>query len=126
MKTETTRDIGHQGEDLAVNVLTAKGYAIIDRNVIIGHAEIDILALKGNRIVIVEVKQRKDDHLDDNYGLDREKIRRLSRAGDSYVRARNLPHEVQIDAVLITTHADGTADIEHIEDLALPPMRRWR
>lgn len=122
----TTKDIGNTGEQLATETLTAKGYAIIDRNLRIGNVEVDILAQLNNRIVIVEVKTRNEDHLDERFGLDREKLRRLARAGDSYVRLRNLPHEVQIDAVLITNFNDGHTEIEHIEDISMPPMRRRR
>lgn len=107
-------------------MLASKGYAIIGRNVIIGHVEVDILAMHGARVVIIEVKTRKDDHLDCNFAIDREKICRLCRAGANYVKINNLPHEVQIDAILITNHADGTVDVEHMEDIALPPRRRRR
>lgn len=120
----TTKRIGDAGERLAEELLTAKGYAIVERNCRMGRVEVDILAMSHNRVIIVEVKTRSEDHLDSRFGLDREKLRRLARAGDTYVRMKNLPHEVQIDVVLITNHADGTAEAEHIEDIALPPMRR--
>lgn len=122
----TTKYIGNEGETLACELLTGKGYAIVGRNVIIGRVEVDILAMNSNRIVIVEVKTRNEDHLDQNFGIDREKIYRLCRAGSTYVKMHNLPHEVQIDAILITNHADGSTDVEHIEDIALPPKRRRR
>lgn len=126
MNHMTTKDIGNAGETLACELLASKGYAIVGRNVVIGRIEIDILAMHANRIVIVEVKTRKEDHLDPDFGLDREKIYRLCRAGSAYVKANNLPHEVQIDAVLITVAADGALSLDHIEDIALPPRRRRR
>lgn len=119
----STKDIGNAGEQEATELLTGKGYAIVDRQIRIGRVEVDILAQKGNRIVLVEVKTRKEDHLDDNFAIDREKLFRLSRAADTYVRMKNLPHEVQIDAILITNHPDGTRTLVHIEDIALPPRR---
>ncbi len=121
-----TKEIGNAGEERAYELLASKGYAIIGRNVIIGHVEVDILAMYGARVVVIEVKTRKDDHLDSNFAIDREKIYRLCRAGANYVKSNNLPHEVQIDAILITNHADGTADVEHMEDIAMPPRRRRR
>lgn len=122
----TTKDIGNSGEELACRTLITKGYAIVDRNIVIGRVEVDILAMRDNRIVIVEVKTRSDQHLDQHFGIDREKIQRLARAGDSYVRTKNLPHEVQIDAILITNYADGRSTVEHLEDIALPPRRHRR
>lgn len=122
----TTKEIGNAGEELACQALIAKGYAIIDRNARIGNVEVDILAQAGGRLVIVEVKTRRSDHVDERFGIDREKILRLCRAGATYVKMKNLPLEVQIDVVLITNNPDGTSEIEHIEDIALPPMRRRR
>lgn len=116
--------IGKTGEDLACDLLTGKGYAIIDRNTILGGVEVDILAQHDSRLVIIEVKTRKADHWDDRFGIDREKMRRLCRAGASYVKAKNSPLEVQIDAILIINNPDGSQTIDHFEDIALPPRRR--
>lgn len=121
---QTTKEIGTIGEQKAADLLASKGYAIIDRNAIVGNVEVDIIAAKGNRLIMVEVKTRREDHLDDNFGLDANKMRRLARAADSYVRLKNLPHEAQIDAVLVTNKADGSFALEHLEDIALPPRRR--
>ena len=120
----TTKQIGNVGENVATDLLTAAGYAIVERNARVGNVEVDIIARCHNRLIIVEVKTRKDDHIDTNYGIDSAKLRRLARAGSNYVRSRNLPLEVQIDVVLITTHPDGTYSTEHIPDICLPPFRR--
>lgn len=119
-----TKDIGNAGEELAAEELAGKGYAIIGRNVHVGNVEVDILAQGRGRLVIVEVKTRRAGHLDERFGIDRQKILRLCRAGASYVRSKNLPLEVQIDVFLITNHPDGHAETEHLEDIALPPRRR--
>nr|MDE6034186.1 YraN family protein [Muribaculaceae bacterium] len=101
-----TTEIGKRGEQLAADFLAGKGYAIVGRNMVIARREVDILAMHGNRIVVVEVKTRKDDHPDDNFAIDRDKLWRLSRAADIYIRTNNLPHEAQIDAITIVFHQD--------------------
>jgi len=123
---DCSRQIGNEGEQLAFEALAAKGYALIERNARIGRVEVDILAQHGGRLVVVEVKTRSAGHLDANYGIDRGKLLRLCRAGSNYVKMKNLPLEVQIDAVLITNHPDGSVEVEHLEDIALPPRRRRR
>lgn len=122
----TTKEIGDAGELLAREELAGKGYAIIDTNVRIGNVEVDILAQGNGRLVIVEVKTRRADHLDERFGIDSYKLQRLCRAGANYVKMKNLPLEVQIDAILITNHPDGHSEVEHLEDIALPPRRRHR
>lgn len=121
-----TTAIGRKGEDIAAELLAEAGYAIVERNAVIGHVEVDIVAMKHNRIIMVEVKTRDEGTMDVNYGIDREKLYRLSRAGDMYVRFRNLPHEVQIDVILVTNKRDGTVTAEHFPDVCMPPVRHRR
>ncbi|MEA4882135.1 MAG: YraN family protein [Clostridia bacterium] len=51
-------EIGMAGEDLAAEYLIAKGYRILERNMRIGHLEIDILACDRDTLAVVEVKTR--------------------------------------------------------------------
>lgn len=120
----TTKETGAAGEAMVYEELAGRGYAIIERNIRIGRVEVDILAMREGRIVVIEVKTRAEGHLDADFGIDREKLLRLCRAGDAYVRMKNLPHEVQIDLALITNHEDGTTTLEYLDDVALPPRRR--
>jgi putative endonuclease len=52
---------GKTGEDLAVEELERRGYAIVDRRWRTRAGEIDIIARDGETLVFVEVKAR-DDH----------------------------------------------------------------
>ena len=54
----STVEIGKNGEDLAVEYLVNKGYKILERNWRSGHKEIDIIAMDGDTLVVVEVKCR--------------------------------------------------------------------
>ena len=50
---------GKMGENLAIRVISSKGYKIIARNWRFGkYGEIDIIALDGNILVFIEVKAR--------------------------------------------------------------------
>ena len=52
-------DLGRLGEQLARDFLIAKGYQILEQNWSCGHKEIDIIAMDGKELVIVEVKTRR-------------------------------------------------------------------
>ena len=54
-------ELGKTGEDIAVAHLEGKGYRILDRNWRWGKEEIDIIAIDGNFLVIVEVKTRNSN-----------------------------------------------------------------
>lgn len=49
---------GRAGEDLAVQLLEARGYRIVARNVRLPGGEIDVVARDGDTVVFVEVKAR--------------------------------------------------------------------
>ena len=114
-------DIGHFGEEAAVALLVGKGYSIVDRNWRCGKNEIDIVAQRGTRIAIVEVKTRSNPDDDPFEAVDRRKQLRMVRAGAAYMRMFNLPHELQFDIIGVS----GTPDnfkIEHLEDAFPPPL----
>ncbi len=121
-------ELGKWGEQLAVDLLVTKGYAIVERNWRAGNLEVDIVAMKDNRIVFVEVKTRSSGFVDPLDAIDRRRISRIVRAANSYVKAYNIPHEVQFDVIIIIGAPEGgdTPQIEHIPDAFLPPLRTIR
>jgi len=53
------RKKGALGELLTLNYLTQRGFEIVDKNIQVGHLEIDLLLYKENAYYFVEVKYRK-------------------------------------------------------------------
>ncbi|MGV9309302.1 YraN family protein [Nonomuraea sp. NPDC003727] len=51
-------ELGKQGEQIAVDYLRAKGMQILDRNWRCRHGEIDVIAVDGTNLVVIEVKTR--------------------------------------------------------------------
>ena len=105
-------EFGAQGEDIAIDYLRLKGYAILDRNWRSGHREIDIVARKDDTIVFVEVKARANA----SYGrpedaVTRRKMHLLVLAADAYLRYYAIDLEVRFDVIAIT----GTKDKPHIK-----------
>lgn len=50
--------IGSYGEDLALSYLKEKGYYILDKNFKTKHGEIDLICIKNNLLIFIEVKSR--------------------------------------------------------------------
>lgn len=116
----TGKKTGDWGERLAVELLASKGYAITECNWRSGHYEIDIVAMKGDRVVFVEVKTRSSDSVDPAEAVDMKKMRRMVYASDAFIRAYDIPYDYQFDIITVT----GTPDdyvIHHIEDAFLSP-----
>ena len=112
--------IGEFGETLAKNYLIRHGYKIIDANVKLSYQELDIVALKDELIIFVEVKTR----LSQFYGpaenaFQFTKMERFKRGMEMYIGNKNLYAE-EVRADLITVDIDQlkkTAKIKHYKDV---------
>jgi putative endonuclease len=109
-------DLGKHGELLAVDFLQKAGYEILETNWVFRKAEIDIIALKGNVLAIVEVKTRSSIA----FGLPQEfvtpkKIRLLLMAINAYVDQHNCGYEVRLDIIAINKK-NNIFEVEHITD----------
>ena len=64
--------LGKEGEDLAFDFISSRGYRIISRNYRTRFGEIDIIAADGPTICFIEVKTRRQAR----YGLPEEAVQR--------------------------------------------------
>ena len=55
-------ELGKKGEEFAIDFLVKAGYKILEKNYRFQKAEVDIIALKGLVLAIVEVKTRSTDY----------------------------------------------------------------
>ena len=108
-------ELGKWGEDVAAERLRQDGFTIVERNWHSGHYEIDIVAVKDNRMVFAEVKTRSDDSVDPLDAIDAKKIRRTIKAADCYIRTYDIKHEPQFDVFAVIGHP-GHFTVEHIKD----------
>lgn len=109
-------EFGKLGEQLAVNFLQEKGYQILERNYRYLKAEIDIIAQKQDLLVVVEVKSRSSNHLQEILETVNEKKKRLLiQAADHYVTTLDLDVEVQFDIITILKNQNKYV-LEHLED----------
>lgn len=120
---KTTREIGDEGEELAVAYLESKGYTVFERNYHFEHAEVDIVAYDGESyIIFVEVKRRSSNR----YGkpeeyVDKEKIANVYKAAEAWLYERKLNGSpVRFDVVSIVQQDDEAPDITHFEDAFRP------
>lgn len=109
-------DLGKLGEDLAVDYLKKKGYAILERNWRYKKAEIDIIALKNNSLIVVEVKTRSNFSVGEPYEfVNSKKIKLLIEAVNQYVEFNDYEFFVQFDIISLKKCATNF-EIMHLED----------
>ena len=115
-------DTGNKGETLAVEYLQGKEYCILEQNWHNHHQEIDIIATKGNELVIVEVKCRTGTPLVEPYSaVNRNKQNLLIKAANAYIKRNNINMETRFDIISITI--GNETNIEHIENAFYPRVR---
>ena len=116
-------ELGKLGEKLAKDYLVAKGYQILEQNWVCGHKEIDIIAMDGKELVIVEVRTRRVQCLvDPEETVDKYKQRFLIWAAEAYIERNNLDVDVRFDIVAIVIDKNNEHRIDHIEDAFYPML----
>jgi len=109
-------ELGKHGEQLAANYLIGKGFVIREQNWRFQKAEVDIIAQKGDLLVIVEVKTRSNRFFGDPQEfVKQEKISLLTKAIDHYVGELDLDVEVRFDIIGIVM-TNRNPSVTHLED----------
>lgn len=109
-------ELGKKGEQLAVDFLLENGYDIIARNYRFDKAEVDIIAMQGDILAIIEVKARSTADFGDPQDFVKPKqIKNLVKAVDEYVTVNDLDVEVRFDIIAIVKEGKNY-NIEHLEN----------
>ena len=81
------------------------------------------MAVKDDTLVVFEVKTRSTGEFGSPAdAVSEKKIRRIVNAADGYVRKFRIDLPVRFDIISIIKNADGTLNIEHIEDAFMSPV----
>jgi putative endonuclease len=116
------RKMGDMGENIACDFLVKKGFEVIEKNYLRKWGELDIIAKKGSVVHFVEVKTvthgtfgyRPEDNLHPW------KLKRLSRAIQTYLLEKNIESNWQFDVITVKMDMKARkARVELIEDVIL-------
>lgn len=115
-------DLGHWGEQKAAEYLERKGFRILYRDWRDGHRDLDIVAIDTDRLVIVEVKTRKNNaYIEPEQAVDGRKMHSIATAAAKFIRTHRIEFPLRFDIVAVTGTSDDNCEIHHIED-AFNPM----
>lgn len=106
------RRLGAEAEDRAADYLVGLGYTIITRRRKMPHGELDLVALDGDVLVFVEVKQRTVASPEEAVG--QTKMRHLQRAAEAYrLEMNETERPVRFDLVAVDPNG-----IRHHQNIA--------
>ena len=116
-------ELGRAGEARAAQHLEEHGYLVVDRNWRCPDGEIDLVALIGDEVVVVEVKTRRGDRFGHPLeAIDARKRTRLWRLAAAWTAAHRdvaRGRRLRVAAIAITGADPATGRLELLADLDL-------
>jgi putative endonuclease len=112
------QEVGRRGEKLAADFLAQAGYKIVTTNWHCSHGEIDIVALKEDEWVFVEVRSRQADSTETAFeSINPRKQATLKKLAFAYLSAHKIKDAIwRIDVIAVALPRNGEPIIEHVED----------
>lgn len=106
---------GQEGERLAAEYLQNKGFLILETNYRVRKSEIDIIASKGELMVFVEVKLRRNaDYGFPEEAVDEKKWNKITEGAEAYLEKCGWNGIIRFDIISILK--GRVIEIVHIED----------
>ena len=114
-------ELGKWGEEIAATFVEKKGYEILQRDWKSGHHDLDIIATKGDTLVFVEVKTRRNRlYGNPEEAIDYKKRLALQSAINHYVKSHCAYANVRFDVIsIVGMIGNNMPEIDHIMDVTL-------
>jgi putative endonuclease len=111
------RALGAEGEARAAAWLAARGWRVLARNVRAGGVELDLVALRGRVLAIVEVKTRRGRGAGvPEEAVDGRKRERLVRGAAAWLAEHGRPGwRARFDVIALERDAAGAWAVRHLE-----------
>ena len=117
MNSEHNKRLGKSGEDLATDFLISNGYTIITRNYHSAYGEIDVIALREDTVVFIEVKTRSSNHQAALNSVSAAKQKKLVNTASIFL-SQNPSYELlptRFDVITII-HKNNNQQLHHLKD----------
>ncbi len=116
---DSRRQIGNNGEDIALVFLVEKGYELVQRNYRVRSGELDLVMRDGDCLVFVEVRcKTRIAHGTPLETVNFAKRRQIERTARHYLHRYKIDESVhcRFDVIGIVMPANSPPVIEHIEN----------
>jgi putative endonuclease len=113
-------EFGAAGERMAASHIERLGWRIIDKNIRIGHGELDIAAMDGDELVILEVRSRAIGKLSPSETtVGPHKIKAIVKTARKYVEKISYSGNWRVDIAAVTADRDGVLRVELFSDVTM-------
>ncbi|QQS35162.1 MAG: YraN family protein [Ignavibacteriales bacterium] len=115
--TYQTKQVGDEGEQLAIDFLKESGYEIVETNYRYGKGEIDIIAKEPSKdlLIFVEVKSRKNlEFGEPEYAITKNKVKQIKRMAQLYFYNKEIKEaDCRFDVVTILFNQNKKPELKH-------------
>lgn len=112
-----SKELGKEGEEIAVSFLKEKGFEIIEQNYRYGHGEIDIIARDPNDgfTAFVEVKTRKNlEFGEPECAMTKSKQKQVKKVAELYLYDKGIEEiDCRFDVIAILLQDKNNPEIRH-------------
>ncbi|MDR1915988.1 MAG: YraN family protein [Synergistaceae bacterium] len=116
---------GEMGEEIASEYLKKLGWRILDRNIRIGRGELDIAAMDGDELVIVEVRSRRIGKImSSEESVGPHKLRSVIKTARKYIESISYRGNWRIDVLAVTEDKNRGISVELFCDVTTG-MKGW-
>ncbi|MBA3829305.1 MAG: YraN family protein [Taibaiella sp.] len=110
------KETGIKGEQIAVKFLINKGYSVLHTNWRFGKKEVDIIATKGDTLVFVEVKTRRNF----DFGFPEESVNERKKgflriAAEAFINENMGYPCIRFDIISILLEQENVKELLHYE-----------
>lgn len=113
----STSSLKQRGEDAAVAFLERCGMTIVERRWSCDAGRIDVIALEGDQLVLVDVVTVTAGHQKEGQAVSAATARRIKRIAASYVEANGLGDiRTRFDRIILLVIAEDRALLRHHRD----------
>jgi putative endonuclease len=118
LAVDTRPSIGRSGESAAEAGYVRRGFRVVARNWRCGIGELDLVLLRGDLLVICEVKTRRGGRFGPGFAaVDARKRRKLRAVAEAFLQQRGFgPTAVRFDVASVRLRPDGSALVDVFED----------
>jgi len=95
--------LGKAGEDIVAKKLERNGFSVLEKNYTKKYGEIDLIAQKGDLLLFIEVKMRKNPLFELEYLITPRKQKKIIAVAKEYIARNNCNNKIcRFDIALIT------------------------
>jgi putative endonuclease len=115
---DTRPDTGRVGEAATETRYIRRGFRVAARNWRCGIGELDLVLVRGDLLVICEVKTRRGGRFGAGFdAVDARKRRKLRSLGEAFLQQHSFgPIAVRFDVASVRLRPDGSTEVDVFED----------